>query len=270
MGLFPVASLVQFDVAAGSVPDLRVLLIAFLAAGVGASLGSFASAALADYANGVKNARGRSVCEQCGRVLSWRELIPGVSYFLLRGKCAKCGCKIPLAHPLTELACAVWAVCVVLVDGLRAQSPVLICLGVGLIAAAVFDAFTKRLPDAITLGSLAYAPLLIFIGPGLTFADVLLGWALGGGVTLALYYVFLRLKGRECLGRGDIKLFALAGALCGWRALPTLMIIAATAGIAAILVLVLLGKVRDARAYELPFGPFIVFGILAVLLGARF
>lgn len=36
----------------------------------------------------------RSFCPGCGAVLGWRDLVPVLSYLLLRGRCRKCGAAI--------------------------------------------------------------------------------------------------------------------------------------------------------------------------------
>lgn len=57
----------------------------------------------------------RSICPPCGRVLTWRELIPVLSWAAQNGRC-QCGkVKIPARYPLIELAVlaltlALWAV----------------------------------------------------------------------------------------------------------------------------------------------------------------
>ena len=60
----------------------------------------------------------RSVCESCGHVLSPVELIPIISWLLLRGKCKNCGANSlrdscgddsgALGHILGVCACCYW------------------------------------------------------------------------------------------------------------------------------------------------------------------
>ena len=56
---------------------------------------------------------GRSACPHCGTVLGPRDLVPLVSWLLLRRRCRACGTAIPPFYPLIELAAlgvALWAV----------------------------------------------------------------------------------------------------------------------------------------------------------------
>jgi leader peptidase (prepilin peptidase)/N-methyltransferase len=57
---------------------------------------------------------GRSVCEGCGSELRWWELVPVASYLALRGRCLRCGSRIPASLLARELVGAGAGVCLVL------------------------------------------------------------------------------------------------------------------------------------------------------------
>ena len=46
---------------------------------------------------------GASHCTKCGNRIKWYDLIPIISYLILRGKCRVCKDKISLQYPLIEL-----------------------------------------------------------------------------------------------------------------------------------------------------------------------
>jgi len=48
--------------------------------------------------------KGRSFCPHCGYPLAWKDLIPLLSFLILKGKCRYCGEKISGQYPLVELA----------------------------------------------------------------------------------------------------------------------------------------------------------------------
>ncbi len=90
-----------------------MLGIVLLAAVAGAVLGSF-SGVVAD--RGWRGAlHGRSACAGCGATLRWWELVPVASHLALRGRCARCGARIPSSLLLRELAGAAAGACVALV-----------------------------------------------------------------------------------------------------------------------------------------------------------
>src|SRR3989344_919183 len=69
---------------------------------IGSILGSFAKA-LADRSLSNRSFFGRSSCVNCKHKLNWYDLVPLISYILLRGKCRYCSQKIPLEYLLVEL-----------------------------------------------------------------------------------------------------------------------------------------------------------------------
>ena len=50
---------------------------------------------------------GRSACPGCGHRLAPRDLVPVLSWVLLRGRCRYCSQTISVRYPVTELATAV-------------------------------------------------------------------------------------------------------------------------------------------------------------------
>ncbi len=73
---------------------------------LGAVMASFLNATLYRLEEGYKYPeiiKLGSHCENCKKILKWWELIPIIGYFLIRGKCPKCGKKVNLYYPLSEL-----------------------------------------------------------------------------------------------------------------------------------------------------------------------
>lgn len=50
----------------------------------------------------------RSKCPSCGKILTWKELIPILSFIWQKGKCKGCGSKISLRYPLVEIFTGCW------------------------------------------------------------------------------------------------------------------------------------------------------------------
>lgn len=69
---------------------------------LGAILGSFTKA-LADRSLSKKTFLGRSKCPSCKKELNWYDLIPLLSYILLKGRCRYCTKKIGPEYPVTEV-----------------------------------------------------------------------------------------------------------------------------------------------------------------------
>ncbi|OGC36502.1 hypothetical protein A2436_01170 [candidate division WS6 bacterium RIFOXYC1_FULL_33_9] len=78
----------------------------FISFVLGLVLASFINALLYRIDNGYKYPdifiKG-SHCEKCGKALKTYELIPVLSFIIFKGKCSKCGYKVPLYYPISEL-----------------------------------------------------------------------------------------------------------------------------------------------------------------------
>jgi len=69
---------------------------------IGTSIGSFLNV-LIDRLPQDKKITGRSICDYCHHKLSWYDLIPILSFFLLKGRCRYCRKKISWQYPLIEI-----------------------------------------------------------------------------------------------------------------------------------------------------------------------
>jgi len=137
-------------------------------------------------------------------------------------------------------------------------------LGAGLalvvVAIAVIDARYFIIPNELSAAGFALALAYAFV----TASDALVGvgFALLRGAVLALLFyglreAYRRLRGREGIGLGDVKLAGVAGAWLGWIAMPIAIEIAALAAIAVFALRhYVAGRSLDA-ALKFPFGLFL-------------
>lgn len=96
---------------------MRVVAVA-VAFFVGAALGSFVELVAWRVPRGESIVRPRSHCPGCGATLAWYDDVPVVSWLVLRGRCRRCGWRIPARHLAVEVATgAVLAVAAALVVG---------------------------------------------------------------------------------------------------------------------------------------------------------
>src|SRR3989344_5385384 len=68
----------------------------------GTIIGSFLNVLVLRLGTGEAIGRGRSRCFSCGKTLTWRELIPLVSFITQKGKCRLCGSRISWQYPIVE------------------------------------------------------------------------------------------------------------------------------------------------------------------------
>ncbi|MHB1950642.1 MAG: prepilin peptidase [Acidiferrobacteraceae bacterium] len=205
-----------------------------------------------------------SQCPSCHAAIAPRDNIPVVSFIWLRGRCRHCAAPISLRYPAVELLTGLLSVAVVRHFGLDGQALAALALTWSLIALAGIDLTCQLLPDVITLPLLWAGLLVNTVG---LFADpvsAVWGAAAGYGALWVLFHAFRQLTGKEGMGHGDFKLFAVAGAWLGWDALPFVILAASFAG--AVVGLALIARKRMTRDVPMPFGPFLCAAIWAGLL----
>ena len=113
-------------------------------------------------------------------------------------------------------------------------------LGAGLalimLAIAAVDARYFIIPDALNAAGLALGLVhAVMVGEGSAIESLALAALRAAAlalVFLALRLIYARLRGRQGLGLGDVKLAAVAGAWLGWNAIPVAIEIAAVSALA--------------------------------------
>ena len=227
---------------------------------IGPAMGSFAALLAERLLRGEPVVMARSACRSCGARLEARDLVPLLSYPLLRGRCRHCAAAIPARLWQAEWAgLGLGALAVALAAGPAEAVWSALWLWC-LLALAMADLQRFRLPDPLTAA-------LLVLGLGLAWPDwqaAALGAAIGAGAFLALRLGYGAATGREGMGLGDVKLMAGIGAGLGPLALPGVALIAAGA---ALLIAGLRAWTRGRRLHRLgrvPFGAYLATAAMAV------
>lgn len=225
-------------------------------------VGSFLATAALRSASARPVVWGRSACPACRQRLGPLDLLPVLSWLATRGHCRHCHAPVSAFYPTVEIAAvavAVWAA--LWLDGLRFW----IACGFGwlLLQLAVIDWRYRILPDALTL-SLGVAGMLLAAVDG-RLLEAAIGAAAGLAVFAAVRWLYARVRRREGLGLGDVKLIAAAGTWVGWAGLPSLVLIASLAALAVVGLGALSGR-RIRGEDAVAFGSFLAFGCWVVWL----
>jgi leader peptidase (prepilin peptidase)/N-methyltransferase len=261
-------------------PVESVLELLF-AAVAGLLIGSFLNVCIYRFPRDLSVVAPRSFCPECGKPVAWRDNIPLVSYVLLRGRCRVCGEVIGWRYPLVELTTAVLFAGVVARYGWSLASLRWVLFEALLVALFWTDLEERILPDELTIGGSVMGAAFAFftMAPGV-MGELLLPqhdefWrsaanSIIGAIFLAvpvwlLGLTYSRLRKREVLGLGDVKLLMLIGIFLGLEnGLLALLIGAVSGSILGIAYIYFAGK--KAAEYELPFGSFLCVGAAAVPL----
>jgi len=217
------------------------------------------------------------MCPYCEHTLSAVDLIPVLSWLLLRGKCRYCHRRISLQYPLIELLTAslfvlsyhVWPY------GFDLQGDVLLItwlvLLVGLISLMLYDFKWMLLPDRLVYPLLAYwAFVTIFLAiVGGNAVDILLGAVLGMLVCGGIFWALFQVSKGKWIGGGDVKLGFLLGMVTGGF-IKGFMVIFGASVLGSAVALPLLATKKFNRSSRIPFGPFLIAAaIIVFLFGSR-
>jgi len=231
--------------------------------------------------------RPRSRCPQCGEPIAAYDNVPLLSYLFLRGRCRHCAARISPLYFFIELATGLLALYLYSLFGLTAAFAKAATLGAALLVLTVTDWRERLLPDWVTFPGMAAGLVFSQIipiedGAGRFFIrllgmdripvrldsllDSLLGAILGAGLLYLLGEVYFRLRGREGMGFGDVKMMAMVGFFVGPQIALVTIFLGAAAG--SILGLAFIAASGKSSAYELPFGSFLgVAAMIAAIWG---
>lgn len=204
-----------------------------------------------------------SHCPRCGYNLKPPDLIPLLSYLLLRGRCRKCRANISLLYPLVELLTGLMFIFAFIKFGLTFEFLSAIILITCLMITTFIDLEHQIIPDKVVLPSLAAGLVLNIIFHREDFYNYLLGFILGGGIIFLIVVL-----SRGGMGGGDIKLFATVGMFLGFRLTLLALLLSFVLGsvVGLILIILKLKNMKDA----IPFGPFIALAsVISMLAGDR-
>jgi leader peptidase (prepilin peptidase) / N-methyltransferase len=250
----------------------------------GLIIGSFLNVCIVRIPGGKSIVLPASACTKCAATIRPYDNIPVVSYLLLGGKCRKCKNPISAMYPAVELLTGLLFLGCYEVFGLTAEALKWAIFSAIMVVLVFTDLRERILPDVVNFAGFGLGLLLSFFtapvdgtalaiakrifefpppAPVLSFVDALLGAATGSGLLWVVSEAYFRLRGREGMGMGDVKMMLMAGAFLGLK--RTLLTIFAGSILGSILGMILILARRKDSDYELPFGTFLGMAALLVV-----
>ncbi|KIL44561.1 prepilin peptidase [Jeotgalibacillus soli] len=204
-----------------------------------------------------------SHCASCQHELKWFELIPVVSYIILKGKCRKCGQGVSLIYPVIEMLTGLLFAFSFYLLGFSLEFLVALVFISLLIIIVVSDIAYMLIPDSILILFGSILLLLRIIEPLSPWWDSFAGAAAGFCLLLLIAVV-----SKGGMGGGDIKLYAVVGLVLGVKLTLLSFFIAALLGSIVGMTAISM-KIRK-RKEPIPFGPFIAAAsVITYFFGAE-
>jgi leader peptidase (prepilin peptidase) / N-methyltransferase len=260
------------------------MLIAVFVFFFGLIIGSFLNVCIVRIPGGKSIVLPASACVKCGTPIRPYDNIPVVSYLFLGGKCRKCKNPISAMYPIVEFLTGLLFLGCYEVFGLTAEGLKWAIFSAIMIVLVFTDLRERILPDVVNFTGLGLGLLLSFFttpvdgtalaltkrifqfpppAPVLSFVDALLGAAAGSGLLWLVSEGYFRLRGREGMGMGDVKMMLMAGAFLGLK--RTLLTIFTGSVLGSVLGIIVIVARRKDSDYELPFGTFLGMAALLVV-----
>ena len=208
----------------------------------------------------------KNFCRNCNTALRAVDVIPILSFIILRGKCKYCKKKIPTQYIVTELLAALVFAFLYMVHGISFDLLLYLALWSMLIITFFIDLDHMVISDAVLLVFLPVVVLYV-IATDASWLNHLLGLVIGFTFFLVIYLVAKWLYGKEAFGFGDVMLSGAVGAFLGMENTILVMVLSFIIAFVVIMFLKAIGKSLK-REMEIPFGPFIcVATAIASLFG---
>ncbi len=287
---------------------------------MGLAFGSFLNVCIYRLPLGLSTVTPRSSCPKCKHLIAFYDNVPILSWLILRGRCRQCKTRISPRYLMIELLTGLLFLACYWHFGYTI-STLKYCTFAFLLLGLIFtDAETKLLPDKLTLPGLALGVIFSLLVPVndvasqflpgmmnlpfsgevamrlLSLVDSLLGAAVGASFIYGAGAIYLRWRGAEGMGFGDVKLMAMVGAFLGIKLTVFTIFTASLAGslfgLTTVLVVWLkrthrfMRRLADAHAarrrawqsaqmvlrhYQMPFGVFLgSMALFAFFFGNQF
>lgn len=235
------------------------LLAAFVTL-LGCAIGSFLNVCIHRLPRGLSVVSPPSSCPGCGHRIRWYQNVPVLSWLLLGGRCAACRMPISIRYPIVEAVTGALFLLHALAIGIDPLLLVRLAFAAAMVVLFAIDLEHQILPDVVTLPGIVLGFVASWwLPPG--WQSSLLGILIGGGLPWALAEVYVRVRGVEGLGFGDVKMLAMIGAVLGWSLMLLTLLAASLLGALVGGALILAG--RGDRQLRLPFGTFLAVAAVA-------
>lgn len=237
-----------------------MIIIAAIVFAFGLIIGSFLNVCIYRIPRGESIAFPPSHCTNCGERLKPYDLVPVISYIILKGKCRNCGSSISKIYPAIELLNGILYVLLFMQYGMSAEFIKFSAFASIMIVIGMIDLNTMEVYFNVTVFALITAGIFLLNGylHHIGITSYILGALLGIGLIGA---IVILTKG---MGEGDIEIALTIGLFLGFR--NTILALFLSFIIGGMIAAFLLISKKKSRKDPIAFGPFMAASSIAAAL----
>ncbi|NQT50053.1 prepilin peptidase [Candidatus Kuenenbacteria bacterium] len=238
---------------------------------IGLCIGSFLNVVICRLPEKESIVKSRSNCPHCKENLKAQDLIPLLSFLILKGKCRQCKKKISWQYPLVEFATAALFVFLAWHYNLAGNlaNPFFyrdLIFVVGLVVIFTTDLRFYLILDAVSLPLAVFAFIINFflLSNSTNYLEIAINLIIAGIIGAGFFWIQYYFSKGKWVGGGDIRLGMAMGFILGWPNVLVALLMAYIGG--AIISLILLAtKVKKMKS-QVPFGVFLTAATFIVLI----
>lgn len=236
--------------------NLMLFFIIFI---YGSCIGSFLNVVIYRVPINISIAKGRSYCPKCNHKIKSYDLIPILSYMLLKGKCRNCKDSISIRYPLIELFTGIIAVITFMARGFSLEAVIIFLVAAILIAIAMIDFDTMTIPDELVIAIIPLALVMVYLQNDISLLSRIIAF-----FEISIPMIMLNYFVQDSFGGGDVKLISVCGIILGWQNTLLAMFIAILIGGFYAIYLLVSGKSK--KGAHIAFGPYICIGVYIAMI----
>jgi len=227
---------------------------------IGLVIGSFLNVVIlrVDDLKSILNSR--SHCPSCKKILRWYDLVPFISFILLKARCRYCNEKISWQYPIVELSTGILFAITYMFFGLTFGTAFYLLVFSILIVILVHDLKTQYVPEGLVWTALVVSLLGSWYFNGNGLGSMIMGGLIGGGFLALLVYI----SKEKWMGKGDIKVGVILGLIVGYPEVLFALFLSFLLG--SIVGLIVIKTAKKSLKDSLPFTPFLIIATFLTLI----
>jgi leader peptidase (prepilin peptidase)/N-methyltransferase len=235
---------------------------------IGLCIASFIGSLSYRSQRGISIVGPRSYCPECKRTLGIQDLIPVISYLLLKGRCRYCGARIHIKYFVIEVLTPLFYFILYKKIGIDHNFFLYTYLFTVMLYLSLLDFDTGHIGfwdiASVYIGDLALIWLLVSKRSSHTPSHHLFGLIIGVGLVAVSFGLILIIKRKIPMGTGDLMIVPAVSFYFGFREVIRVLVFGSAIGVIISAMLVLSRVVK--REYKFPMIPYLTAGVIIEVL----